>query len=384
MVMLKSAALIFMLFSLLAGSPLRGEELSRYWSVDHYLAAHPEQAALLDAFALRVADSPQPLPSATGMAPVRVAIVSPDIQASDYWHRSLKAFSGRAKALGLNLQITVYSARPGAIDPVAQVERLREALDSQPDYLVYTLDTPVHHRLAERLLAISSTHQAGPKIILQNITTPLRAWDGMQPWLYVGFDHVEGSRMLARHFIEHTQGRGEVVMLYAGEGYISQSRGDTFLYEIAKFPDLALRATYLTQLQMEKARRATEDALIRYPDLTLIYACATDIALGAAAAVTAASRESTLLINGWGGGGQELQLLQQGVLAATVMRMNDDAGVAMAEAIAMDQKGQGHQVPRLFAGEMVLLTRDMTPDTIRALEQRAFRYSGLPDPITLE
>ncbi|MCG5501707.1 substrate-binding domain-containing protein [Ectothiorhodospira lacustris] len=351
----------------------------QYWDIGSYLGRYPDQQSLLHDFTARVRSAPRPLPADMSDRPVvRVALLYPDLQASDYWQRNLTAFERRARALGLNLSITVYSSQPGGIDPMLQAEQLRVALAGQPDYLVYTLDTPIHHRLAERLLAMSSADRAGPKIILQNITTPLRAWDGMQPFLYVGFDHIEGSRMLARHLAGMTSGQGEVVVLYAGDGYISEVRGDTFIREIAAFPGLRVRATYLTHLQMDVARRATEDALKRYPNAVLIYACATDIALGAVAAVANAGRGDTPLVNGWGGGAEELHLIGTGALAATIMRMNDDAGVAMAEAIAMDLQGEGHRVPQLFSGDMVLVTRDMEAATIDHLKQRAFRYSGAP------
>ncbi|EHQ53428.1 autoinducer 2-binding periplasmic protein LuxP [Ectothiorhodospira sp. PHS-1] len=376
----------FSLFSLgllllLFGAVPRADDLPHYWDMDSYLARYPLQGALLQDFTERVRSPPSP-PSADERPAARVAVLYPGLQASDYWRRNLTAFSRRAQALGLDLSITVHSSQPGGIDPMLQVEQLQEALSGQPDYLVYTLDTPIHHRLAERLLALSSPDRAGPRIILQNVTTPLRAWDGMQPFLYVGFDHVEGSRMLARHLIKATGGEGDVVVLFAGDGYISEARGGTFIREIAAFPDLRLRNTYLTHLQMDVARRATEDALARYPDLVLIYACATDIALGAAVAAAGAGRQGELLINGWGGGANELSLIRSGALTATVMRMNDDAGVAMAEAIAMDLRGQGHRVPQVFSGEMVLVPRDMDAAVIDNLKQRAFRYSGPPPGVS--
>ncbi|MCG5514410.1 substrate-binding domain-containing protein [Ectothiorhodospira shaposhnikovii] len=371
------------LLLLLLGPGPQANDLPHYWDMDSYLARYPLQKVLFHDFAQRVGSAPSPPPADVGERPVaRVAVLYPGLQASDYWRRNLMAFSRRAHALGLDLSIAVHSSQPGDTDPVLQAEQLRQVLAGQPDYLVYTLDTPIHHRLTERLLAMSSAGGTGPKIILQNITTPVRAWDGMQPFLYVGFDHVEGSRMLARHLIKVTGGKGDVVVLFAGEGYISQARGGTFIREIAAFPDLRLRNTYLTHLRMDVARRATEDALERYPDLVLIYACATDIALGAAAAAASADLQGGLLINGWGGGIEELSLIASGALAATVMRMNDDAGVAMAEAIAMDLRGQGHRVPQVFSGEMVLVTRDMDAAVIDNLKQRAFRYSGPPSEST--
>ncbi len=58
------------------------------------------------------------------------------------------------------------------------------------------------------------------------------------------------------------------------------------------------------------------------------------------------------------------------------MRINDDNGVAMADAIAMDLEGRGDQIPKVFCGKMILID-DRTPaQRIKSLEQKSFRYSG--------
>ncbi|MFC6672267.1 hypothetical protein [Marinobacterium aestuariivivens] len=83
-----------------------------------------------------------------------------------------------------------------------------------------------------------------------------------------------------------------------------------------------------------------------------------------------------MIINGWGGGDAELEALARGELDLTVMRMNDDNGVAMAEAIRADLEQHGDRVPQVFSGDMVLLTRNTPAAELEALRARAFRYSG--------
>lgn len=74
-----------------------------------------------------------------------------------------------------------------------------------------------------------------------------------------------------------------------------------------------------------------------------------------------------------GGGSAELEALQDGRLAVTVMRMNDDTGIAMAEAIKRDLAGL--PVPLVYSGEFELVTQNTTTEHIERLKQRAFRYS---------
>ncbi|RAH36534.1 hypothetical protein C9J49_015680 [Halomonas sp. SL1] len=61
------------------------------------------------------------------------------------------------------------------------------------------------------------------------------------------------------------------------------------------------------------------------------------------------------------------------------MRINDDNGVAMAEAMRMVMLGQQARVPAIFAGDIVRVTRDTPPDRIDELKRRAFRLSESSD-----
>jgi len=83
------------------------------------------------------------------------------------------------------------------------------------------------------------------------------------------------------------------------------------------------------------------------------------------------------MVNGWGGGSNELKSLLNQDLNFTVMRMNDDNGVAMAEAIRLDIVSSSIQKPIIYSGDMVIVRQDMSKEQIMKFQKRAFRYSGL-------
>jgi autoinducer 2-binding protein LuxP len=56
--------------------------------------------------------------------------------------------------------------------------------------------------------------------------------------------------------------------------------------------------------------------------------------------------------------------------------MNDDNGVAIAEAVKMDMSGQSKNIPLIFSGEFVIATKDMSQKELDKLTERALRYSG--------
>jgi len=57
-----------------------------------------------------------------------------------------------------------------------------------------------------------------------------------------------------------------------------------------------------------------------------------------------------------------------------LMRMNDQNGVAIAEAISLDR--QKKEVPLVFSGDFSVLHNNSTPEILRTLISKAFIYSG--------
>ncbi|MFC6672268.1 hypothetical protein [Marinobacterium aestuariivivens] len=224
--------LVWLLASLANASPLQN-----YRPLEQYLQSHPEQLPLMEAFAARVRAEPVPL-QARQQQPVRIAMIYPAIQTSDYWRRSVAALERRLDALRIDYRLLLqYSSPTDSAELLAG--QLREALDWQPDYLVFTLDALPHRHMIERLLL-----RQRPRLILQNITTPLQDWSANPPFLYVGFDHRIGTRLLAREMLLQAGPGARYSTLYFSHGYISQMRGGTFVAMAGAVPGTrALGAT---------------------------------------------------------------------------------------------------------------------------------------------
>lgn len=343
-------------------------ESPEYWSFQEYLQAFPEQQQRFNAFSERVRKPAQPR-AAPGERPVHIAMIYPGEQVSDYWYRSQRSFTARLKEIGIPYALESHFFRPDTALR-DQEQQIAEALKSDPDYLIFTLDAQRHQVLIEKIMA-----RGRPKLILQNITTPLKRWDARQPFFYVGFDHATGTRLLAEALQEMTGGQANYLMLYGSRGYISQARGDEFIRLTSSLPGFVQRQAFYTDINKEKATRAVLQALTADPDINLIYACTTDIAIGAIDALKILGREDDVIVNGWGGGSAELAALQQGRLDLTVMRMNDDNGVAMAEAIRLDTEGKNDQIPQVYSGDFVIIHHHTPAAELERLQAYAFRYS---------
>jgi autoinducer 2-binding periplasmic protein LuxP len=338
-------------------------------TLTEWVAVHPEQRELMRDFSVRVSGEAVRATFEEGLS-AKIAVIYPALQESDYWRRNVMAFRARLGEIGLPYELETFFSRPG--ETHLQAVQLRQALDGDPDYLLVTLDALADLSFIERLLV-----RGRPRLIIQNFTTPIRYFGERQPLLYCGFDHELGSLLLADYFAGVYPGGARWSLLLFTAGYVSEQRGGAFERVLAAHPAMRLEEIYLTGGTRERARLSALDALERHPELDFFFACTTDVALGAADALRATGRAGSTAVNGWGGGRAELEALARGELLATVMRMNDDAGVAMAEAIALDLRGKGAEVPAVYSGSFELITREASPATIERFGARAFRYSGL-------
>ncbi|WP_413111480.1 substrate-binding domain-containing protein [Thaumasiovibrio sp. DFM-14] len=340
--------------------------LDGYWEYQQFLDAHPEQQTLTNQLSELVRLPPNKMLK-TLDRPLRISVVYPGEQISDYWRRNITAFEKRLQELAIPYEIDSVFSRPN-IDMRQQSQHLMQAMKKQPDFLVFTLDTARHSKFIDHVLQNPET-----KLILQNITTPVKAWQGNQPFLYVGFDHQTGSIALADYYQSQYPNKATYSMLYFSQGYISSARGDTFIEAMTPATKYVLSSSFYTKANRETGYTATKQILSDNQDIDFIYACATDIALGAIDALRESGR-ADVAINGWGGGSAELEAIQSGKMDVTVMRMNDDTGIAMAEAIKLSLEEKAS--PIVYSGDFEIVTKDHTTAHINILKQRAFRYSS--------
>ena len=339
-----------------------------YWSLQEYLALFPAQISLSQQFAERVR---QPAEPAVAPLPntVRIVMITPDQQVSDYWSRNQQSLGRRLAELGVSFALQSYPSLP-ATTHREQEQQLADALHSDPDYLIMTLNSQRQAVLLDKLMT-----RDRPKIILMNITTPLKHLGAKQPFFYAGFDHRTGTHLLNEKIKELTNNQANYLMLYGTRGYISQARGDEFIQLNKHEADINLAQAFYTDVSPEKAKLAVLQTLQEKPNINLIYACTTDIALGAAQALKILNKTDKVILNGWGGGSAELKALAAGDLDLTVMRMNDDNGVAIAEAIRLDQAGQKYLIPQVYSGDFAVIDQLTSKAELERLKDVAFRYS---------
>ncbi|MEA3384016.1 MAG: substrate-binding domain-containing protein [Campylobacterota bacterium] len=336
---------------------------AQYISVDKYISIHPNEEIIMNKFVSLVNHKAEPLSKENKK--IKIAMLYPSLQLSDYWRRNKIAFEKRLIESNIDYTIDMIETS-SSINPIKQERFISKIIKSKYDFLITTLNSNLEKNLIKNVLVSTNT-----KVILQNITTPIKNWK-LQPLAYVGFDHKIGSLKIADYFLKKFK-VGNYAVMFHTQGYVSQMRGDTFIDYMNNNSNLKLYDSYYTQGNEEKARVATLDLLENTKDLKFIYASSTDIAIGVSKALQSLGLKDTILVNGWGGGSKELEMLNTKELDVTVMRINDDAGIVMSEII----KGiiLKDKTPKIFSGEMVLIDNDTSKEDIEVLIKKSFRYS---------
>ena len=341
--------------------------LDEFWSLAEYVARHPEEQARIERFAARVAAPPTPVAPAGKR--VRIALVSPVLQTSSSWRRTRATIRQRLERLGISVEIEAFLSHPGT-ELRTQAAQIAAAVETNPDYLVFTVESFRHRQVIERLIA-----RKRPKVILEGLTTPVRTWGESQPFLYVGFSDARSSRLLVQHFLQHSRRTERYAIFYAGQNAMHRTQGELVRLALAGQSHKMLAARYYVGSDRDRARRAAIDLLSRDNRISFIFSTSSEIALGVSDAITELGLSETVSTNGWGATPEELERLKEGRLHATLMPMSDETGIAIAEAVALDLAGRAVDVPQVFAAHSVLLDQSSTREQIAALKRRAFRYS---------
>ena len=322
--------------------------------------------------ALRAVASSEAVPAnVTVDRPVRVAFVWPSFDLSEGWARGAIAFKARLNEFGIPFEITEFGSTID--DHATQASHFETILAGEYDYvLVGPTELDVQRTLIQEMIQKPDLH-----VIVWNYTTPIREWDRLgQPLSYVGFDHAEGGQLLCDWITEELGNQGEFVTMRFVPGFLDDQRVGTFV-RCAEARGMVKVYDHFADGTREKAYEGTIAALAAYPNIVHIHAANTATAMGALSALREQGRAGEILLNGWGGGQDELDAMMAGHLHVTPMRMQDDFGVFPAEIIKMHLEGRSEEIPLIAAGEIVLVNHRWTPEEIEAQKDYAFRYSGV-------
>lgn len=304
--------------------------------------------------------------------PVQIALIYPSADTSDFWARNYLAMTKRLDQLGIAYETTEFASR--------QVEHSLQStyasqVDQDADLYDYVIFGPSE-------LAIQGDNidklagNDGFSTYVWAFHTPLKYLEN-QPDVWFDFSSAAGALTMCDYMLSRLGNDITMAMNRGIPGITDNQRSGDFKACVEEKGNWDTVYEHYGEYQTEGGFEGTSLIMQSYPEAKIIHNANTAMAMGSVEAQLAMGKEKEIFSTGWGGTGLELEAIRRGELDATPMRMGDDVGAATAEAIKADLEGRGDELPLVFLGRITVAHDQMSADEINALEEEAFRFSGV-------
>lgn len=364
------ASLVFAGAALADGNlPLK--ELPDIADRDYWVPDEVNAEGKLEALQEIVGSAADPF-SGTLENPVQIALIYPSADTSDFWARNYLALTKRLDELGIAYETTEFASR--------QIEHSLQStyanqVAQDADLYDYVIFGPSELAIqADNIDKLAGND--GFKTYVWAFHTPLKYLDN-QPDVWFDFSSAAGALVMCDYMIGRL-GEGVTMAMNRGiPGITDNQRSGDFKDCVEEKAGWTTVYEHYGEYQREGGFEGTSLIMQAYPEAAVIHNANTAMAMGSVEAQVAIGKEKDIFSTGWGGTGLELEAIRRGELDATPMRMGDDVGAATAEAIKADLEGRGDELPFVFLGRITVAHDQMSLEEIDALEEEAFRFSGV-------
>ena len=307
--------------------------------------------------------------------PVRIALIYPSSDTSDFWARNYIAMTERLEQVGIEFETTEFASR--------QIEHSLQStyatqVAQDADLYDYVIFGP--SELATQADNIEKLVQTdGLTTYVWAFHTPLKQFK-KQPAAWFDFSSAYGAQKICDYMLERLGNDVTYAMNRGIPGVTDNQRSGDFKDCVAEKGNWNVVYEHYGEYQREGGFDGTNSIIQAYPEATVIHNANTAMAMGSVEAQVAAEKHGDIFSTGWGGTGLELDAIRRGELNATPMRMGDDVGAATAEAIKADMEGRADELPLVFLGRITVAHDELSAEELDALQKEAFRFSGL-DPL---
>jgi ribose transport system substrate-binding protein len=279
-----------------------------------------------------------------------VAIVGP--QSGDPYYQEV-ACGARTEGAKLGMEVGEQQASQNQ-SQADQNTIMQGVLGKSPDAVIYTPADPVAGGIPVR-----TAKEDGITVI--NVDAQLDDHDLYDS--FVSSDHYEGARELTKTLASLMGDEGEVAAVGSlPSNPITQARIKGFTDELEDHPGIELVSTSYPDVSPDAIQAEAAALLIKNPDLKAIYTTNYLNSTGAAVALRNADLVGDVKMVSWDTGAQNVKLMQEGVVQATVAQQPFTMGELAIRQIAA--KIEGKEVEATVASPITILTSDDvdTPD----------------------
>ncbi|MGI9333682.1 MAG: substrate-binding domain-containing protein [Gammaproteobacteria bacterium] len=304
--------------------------------------------------------------------PIKIALIYPSADVSDFWARNFLALTKRLDQLGIKYETTEFASR--------QIEHsLQSTYASQvvqdADLYDYVIFGPSELATqADNIDKLASTD--GLVTYVWAFHTPLKHLE-RQPAVWLDFSSAYGAQVICTYLLERLGSDVTFAMNRGIPGITDNQRSGDFKDCVSEKGNWQVAYEHYGEYQREGGFSGTNLILQAYPEATVIHNANTAMAMGSVEAQVAADKHKQIFSTGWGGTGLELDAIRRGELDATPMRMGDDVGAATAEAIKAHMEQRSDELPLVFLGRITVAHDQLSTEELDALQVEAFRFSGV-------
>jgi autoinducer 2-binding protein LuxP len=310
--------------------------------------------------------------SGTQDGPLQIALIYPSADTSDFWARNYLAMIKRLDELGIEYETTEFASRQ--IEHSLQSTYANQVVQDA-DLYDFVIFGPSELAIqADNIDKMSGSD--GFATFVWAFHTPPKDLEN-QPDAWFDFSSAAGALTMCDYMLERLGNDVTMAMNRGIPGITDDQRSGDFKACVEDKGNWTTVYEHYGEYQREGGFEGTSLILQAYPEATIIHNANTAMAMGSVEAQVAAGKEKEVFSTGWGGTGLELDAIRRGELDATPMRMGDDVGAATAEAIKAHMEGRQDELPFVFLGRITVAHDQMNPDELDALEQEAFRFSGV-------
>ncbi|MFK7995994.1 MAG: substrate-binding domain-containing protein [Granulosicoccus sp.] len=304
--------------------------------------------------------------------PLQIGLIYPSADVSDFWARAYLAFTKRMDQLGIKYETTEFASRQ--IEHSLQSTYTEQVLQDGDLYDFIIFGPSELATQADNIDRLAKSDDF--KTFVWAFFTPLKQFD-VQPAGWFDFSSTLGALNICDYMAERLGNDVTYALVRGIPGITDNQRSGDFQKCIEEKANWNLAYEHYGNYTREGGFDGTNLILQAYPEVTVIHNANTAMSMGSMEALIGAGREKDIFSTGWGGTGLELDAIRRQELNATPMRMGDDVGAAAAEAIKYHLEGREEELPLVFLGRILVAHDEMVPEEIDALEQEAFRFSGV-------
>lgn len=254
-----------------------------------------------------------------------------------------------AQAAGAKLGMDVGELQAPQNQNQAQLTTIvQNVLTSAPDALIYTPADPVAGGIP-----VQSARGDGVTVI--DVDAQLEDEELYDS--FIASNHYEGAKEITTYLAELIGGEGEIAAIGSlATNPITQARIKGFEDALKEYPDIEVVSISYPEISADIIQANAASTLVKYPDLKAIYTTNYLNSTGAAVALRNADVVGDVKMVSWDAGAANVELLQEGVLQATVAQQPFAMGELAIEQIAAQLRGD--EVSKTVDAPVEILTSE--------------------------